>query len=814
MTRDGGPLVTARTDADVRGPAQGRPRAGFTTRPPCYSSCDVRPQPRRNAAVRDGRARGGAGRLALSWPPARHVDLSQGRRRSRRDERPAEGVPVRRRRACRRRAAGGRARDAVAGRQPQARLPPRRRQPRVERGDAGRRPCHALPVHAGRLRVRLRVLPDRHHGPRTQSHRRRDPRPGPPGERRGARDASRLHGHGGAARELRRAREDAEDPDRCEAGARLLAAADHGLHRRPRDRYREARAREPESQPRHFAARRLRRGPLAPHAGEPRLEPRDAHGGRAALPAGAAAARVLRVRAARRRERRAGGRAAAGAPAAQRAGEGEPDSVQRLAGRGLPPAAARADPRVPVDPPRGRHHHDRALEQGRGHRRRLRPAEGSGGVRVAFATLGCRLNQVDSQQLQSALEARGFATVPFGAPADVVVVNTCTVTARAEVSDRQAIRRARRANPDARVVVTGCWAQTSAAEVAREAGVDLIVGNAEKERLPALLEEVLSGPRAMARVEVGDLRGARIGAIDARPRAVGRSRAFVKIQDGCQHRCAFCIVPRARGASRSLDPGIVADQVRRLVEAGRPEITLTGIDLGHYGADLVPRTSLAVLLRELVEIEGLRWLRLSSMLPAYFTEDVLDVLTGAPAIAPHFHVPLQSGSDGVLRAMRRPYRVAMYRALVDRLASAIPRLVLGADVIAGFPGESEQDAAATEALIDTLPRTYLPVFPYSERTGTEAAGRPGRVERATIARRAARLRALGAAKSAAFRRSMVGRTDDVLVLETRDRATGGLVGLTGNYVEVVFDGPDALMRRVARVRVAGAGTPVRGEMVA
>jgi len=435
-------------------------------------------------------------------------------------------------------------------------------------------------------------------------------------------------------------------------------------------------------------------------------------------------------------------------------------------------------------------------------------------VRVAFATLGCRLNQVDSQQLQSALEARGFATVPFGAPADVVVVNTCTVTARAEVSDRQAIRRARRANPDARVVVTGCWAQTSAAEVAREPGVDLIVGNADKERLPALLQEVLSGPRAGARVEVGDLRGARLGAIDPRPRALGRSRAFVKVQDGCQHRCAFCIVPRARGASRSLDPRIVADQVRLLVEAGRPEVTLTGIDLGHYGADLVPRSSLAVLLRELVEVEGLRWLRLSSMLPAYFTEDVLEVLTGAPAIAPHFHVPLQSGSDGVLRAMRRPYRVAMYRALVDRLARAIPRLGLGADVIAGFPGESEQDAAATEALIDTLPFTYLHVFPYSERTGTEAAGRPGRVERATIARRAARLRALGAAKSAAFRRSMVGRTDDVLVLETRDRATGGLVGLTGNYVEVVFDGPDALMRRVARVRVAGAGTQVRGEMVA
>jgi threonylcarbamoyladenosine tRNA methylthiotransferase MtaB len=432
-------------------------------------------------------------------------------------------------------------------------------------------------------------------------------------------------------------------------------------------------------------------------------------------------------------------------------------------------------------------------------------------TRVAFATLGCRLNQVDSQQIQAALEARGFSTVPFGAAADVVVVNTCTVTARAEVSDRQAIRRARRANPDACLVVTGCWAQTSAAEVARQAGVDLVVGNADKARLPALLDEVLRAPRGPARVEVGDLRGARVDTVELPARVPGRSRAFVKVQDGCQHRCAFCIVPRARGASRSLEPARVLDQARRLVADGHPEITLTGVDLGHYGADLVPRTSLAVLLRALAEIPGLRWLRLSSLLPAYFSEELLDVLTSAPAIAPHFHVPLQSGSDRVLRAMRRPYRVAMYRALVERLAAAFPVLGLGADVIAGFPGETHDDAAATEALIEALPFTYVHVFPYSDRIGTEAAARPGHVDRATIARRAARLRVLGAAKAAAFRLALVGRTEDALVLETRDRATGGLVGLTGQYVEVVFDGPDALMRRVARVRV-GAG--LRGEMVA
>ncbi len=437
-------------------------------------------------------------------------------------------------------------------------------------------------------------------------------------------------------------------------------------------------------------------------------------------------------------------------------------------------------------------------------------------MRVAFATLGCRLNQVDSQQIQAALEARGFATVPFGDAADVVVVNTCTVTARAEVSDRQAIRRARRANPDARVIVTGCWAQTSPADVARLPGVDLVVGNADKDQLPALLEDILTAPRAAApRVAVGDVRDARIGAMATGAGRAGRSRAFVKVQDGCQHRCAFCIVPRARGASRSLPPALVAAEVRRLVEAGRPEITLTGVDLGHYGADLVPRTSLAALLRVLVALDGLRWLRLSSLLPAYFTDELLDVLTGSPVIAPHFHVPLQSGSDRVLRAMRRPYNVARYRAVVERLARARPALGLGADVIAGFPGETEEEAAATEALVEALPFTYLHVFPYSDRTGTEAAARPGHVDHATIARRAARLRALGAAKSAAFRRSLVGRTEDVLVLETRDRVTRGLVGLTGHYVEVVFDGPDALMRQVARVRVTGAAAgAVSGARVA
>jgi threonylcarbamoyladenosine tRNA methylthiotransferase MtaB len=377
----------------------------------------------------------------------------------------------------------------------------------------------------------------------------------------------------------------------------------------------------------------------------------------------------------------------------------------------------------------------------------------------------------------------------------VVIVNTCTVTARAELSDKRAIRRAARLSPHGRVVVTGCWAQTSPREVAALGGVDLVVGNADKARLPALLAALPAAARP--RVEVSDIAGGRI----ERPGPAPRARQFVKVQDGCQHRCAFCVVPLARGASRSLPPEVVEDHVRRLVEADHPEVVLTGVDLGHYGADLRPRTSLAALLARLVAIEGLRWVRLSSMLPAYFTDDVLEIVTTSPVVAPHLHVPLQSGSDRILRAMRRPYTVTMYRALVERLAAAIPRLGLGADVIVGFPGEREADFGETLALVESLPFSYLHVFPYSPRPGTEAATRPGRVPAATAAARARRLREAAAMKNRRFREGMGGRVEDVLVLEARDRATGDLVGLTGNYMEVTFRGPDRLRRRLARVRV-------------
>jgi threonylcarbamoyladenosine tRNA methylthiotransferase MtaB len=404
--------------------------------------------------------------------------------------------------------------------------------------------------------------------------------------------------------------------------------------------------------------------------------------------------------------------------------------------------------------------------------------------------------------------------VPFETPAQVYVINTCTVTARADYSDRQTIRRAVARNPEAVVVVTGCYAQTNPDAVAAIPGVDLVLGTQDRQALPGLLDQARKRVRPLVRVS--DVFQARtLPAIPIRRVAPGQTRAFVKVQDGCQHRCSFCIVPFARGGSRSQTVEAVVDQVEALVSAGHLEVVLTGVDLGHYGWDLSPRTTLAALVRRLLDVRGLAWLRLSSVLPAYFTEELIELIVGERRICRHLHVPLQSGSDRVLRGMRRPYTARMYRTLVERLGAAIPGLGLGADLIAGFPGETDADFEATASLVEALPFSYLHVFSYSDRRGTEAArGSASRIAPGTIRQRTARLRTLGAVKQLAFRRAQIGQELPALVLERRGREAGRLVGLSDNYLELAFAGPEALMRRLVRVRATGQdGARLEGVLV-
>ena len=397
---------------------------------------------------------------------------------------------------------------------------------------------------------------------------------------------------------------------------------------------------------------------------------------------------------------------------------------------------------------------------------------------VAFHTVGCKLNQYETNDLERQFAERGWAVVPFGGPADVTVVNTCTVTGRSDHRCRAALRKARRASPGGTVVAAGCYAEAQPAAVGDLAEVDLVLGNRGK---AAVFEHLDEGGRPRAgRIAAGPRAGEAPSPFVPIRAFSGHTRAFVKIQDGCDARCAYCIVPQARGGNRSLPADDVLAQVEALIAAGYPEVVLTGVHLGTWGRDLHPRATLAGLLARIVALPGLGRLRLSSLEPTEFTPELLELLAASPAICPHLHVPLQSGAAAVLRAMGRPYGPGEFAALVQRLAATLPDPGIGADVIAGFPGESERDFEETTALIRSLPLTYLHVFPYSPRPGTPAAAMAGQVPPPERERRAARLREIGRDKADTFHRLHVGRTVHALIEGQPGRAHG----LTGNYLKV------------------------------
>jgi threonylcarbamoyladenosine tRNA methylthiotransferase MtaB len=402
--------------------------------------------------------------------------------------------------------------------------------------------------------------------------------------------------------------------------------------------------------------------------------------------------------------------------------------------------------------------------------------------------------------MQEACRGSILEVVPFDTQADVYVVNTCSVTGKTDRVARQLVRRAVAQNPRAAVVVTGCYAQLQPEVVAALPGVRLVLGNEEKLDLLHYLGS-LEDNGAGAHIAVGDIgESSRFFSAPLREFA-GYTKAFVKIQTGCDFRCTFCSIWKARGPSRSEAPERVLEQMAQLARTGVREMALTGVCIGSYGLDLSPPLSLGDLIKGAEGVEGLERLRITSIEPTELTDGLLDVIKDSPVVCRHLHVPLQNGSDKILAAMNRNYDSGFYRERIEKSAELFPGAGIGADVMVGFPGETEEDFETTLAFVEGLPLTYLHVFSYSPRPGTPAAELPAQVDPEVKKDRSKRLRARGESKRRAFMADQVGRTVPVLVETTRDREAGTLKGWSDTYVKVHLEGPDEWMGRVLPVSV-------------
>ena len=396
---------------------------------------------------------------------------------------------------------------------------------------------------------------------------------------------------------------------------------------------------------------------------------------------------------------------------------------------------------------------------------------------------GCRATQADGAALESQLTARGLEMAEERAGADLVVLNTCTVTATADDDVRQTIRRVHRENPAARILVTGCYAQRAPQELASLPGVEWVVGNSHKTQIADLVTLLPAGTPYHGNIHVGDIFAQQdFLSAPVEDAAGDRTRPNLKIQDGCNNRCSFCIIPFVRGRSRSLPAGQVVEQVRGLARRYR-EIVLSGINLGRWGREPGSSLRLVGLVRRLLAETDVERLRLSSVEPMDFTDDLLGLMAESPRIARHVHAPLQSGSDKVLRRMHRKYRPRHYADRVLKARAWMPDAAIGADAMVGFPGETEAEFEDSRQFIESLPFTYLHVFTYSERPGTPAAEEAARVPMRLRKERNRVLRDLAAAKNLAFRESMVGRTLSAVTLHETGAA------LSGNYLKIELAAP-------------------------
>lgn len=402
-------------------------------------------------------------------------------------------------------------------------------------------------------------------------------------------------------------------------------------------------------------------------------------------------------------------------------------------------------------------------------------------MRIAITTLGCKINQYDSAVIRNRLEDR-HSFVGFDELADCYLINTCTVTDRADWEARQLVRRAKRRNPAAKVLVTGCYAQVNPQEIARVPGVDFVVG---LNRMGDLLRFVESLPAGETQIAVGDVKRERGVPVLGTRALPGHTRAFLKIQEGCNYSCSYCIIPTARGLSRSVTPDEVLEQVRRLAGAGYKELVLTGIHLGGYGHDLSPKIDLTALVERIAASGLIARLRLSSLDPREVPDRLLDLIAASTVVCPHLHICAQAGDDTILKQMRRNYDTTYYRDLLARVRARLPEAAIGSDVIVGFPGEGDAQFERSLEYFDSLPLTYYHVFPYSPRRGTAATSLADHVSGTVKKQRAQRMRALGARKKSEFCASFIGRRISVLVEDKFDGASGLRRGFSRNYLPVL-----------------------------
>lgn len=425
-------------------------------------------------------------------------------------------------------------------------------------------------------------------------------------------------------------------------------------------------------------------------------------------------------------------------------------------------------------------------------------------MKVAFSTLGCRTNQNDTAEMQTILEQEGFTVIGADEKADIYIINSCTVTAKSDATSRQAVKKALAINEDAMVVFTGCYSQNQPEEVAALPGLDILLGNANKLEIGQAIKNRLAKMRqedefGLPLVHMTDI----TGKWDFKPIPVaefqGRTKAFIKVQTGCDERCSFCTVARARGRSISDSRQNILDNIQHSIKTGFREITLTGINLGTWGADLGPQESFSSLVKEILDLPGDFRVRLSSINPMEIEDELIDLMASHDKLCPHFHIPLQSGSDFILERMRRNYRSADYRRVVEKAVSTVPDLGLGADIIVGFPGETEEHFNETVQLVEDFPFTYLHVFSYSPRKGTESFPFRNDVPKAEKKRRNRVLTEIAQQRAAEFRKRFEGQEVSVLVETSRDPETGDLRGHTGQYIPVTLKGPDELMNRIVPV---------------